>query len=141
MRFAGFLVFLVLFSGCLYDWRGKEDSTFYGGIESAVVPERCAGDVDDVCALFECMVDQCWCHPVGPDGAILEGGSGEIKSEEEAEEAVRDYLSQGNEGLTVDYAVKLNPVFYNVFAEDEGGGEEVYTVAADGTIMVTTCGV
>ncbi len=37
--------------------------------------------------------------------------------------------------------VKLNTIFYNAFVEDEEGNETVYTVAIDGTILKTVCGV
>ena len=39
-------------------------------------------------------------------------------------------------------AVKINNVFYNVFVDEhEEGNEVTYTVAVDGTIIKTICGV
>ena len=37
--------------------------------------------------------------------------------------------------------VRLNNIFFNVFAENAGYDEITFTVAVDGTIMKTICGV
>lgn len=117
---------------------GEDDLTGKTGLDSVSIPEHCAEYESDVCALFDCMVDYCWCLE-SPDAVLVEG-SGFVTSEAEARYAVEDYLeSQG--GLTVKSAVKLNEAFYNVFAEDAEGNEEVFTVAADGSIIKTICGV
>jgi hypothetical protein len=38
-------------------------------------------------------------------------------------------------------AVKLNALFYNVFYSDATNNEHTLTIAIDGTIMETVCGV
>lgn len=115
------------------------------GIEGAEIPIECSFDQDNVCELFECMVDLCWCDDLTPE-PILKEGTTEIYSEEEAVSYVEESLSELNEitgsnVIKVNSAVKLNGVFYNVFCEDENEDEVVYTLAVDGTIIKTTCGV
>jgi len=90
---------------------------------------------DDVCERFDCMVDRCWCDELGPDGPILLEGSTTIETEEEAKELVKGFT--GKEPTNV---ADLNGEFFNVFVDAEGN-EEVYTVASDGTIFLTQCGV
>ncbi|MFH1317179.1 MAG: hypothetical protein ABII01_06670 [Candidatus Woesearchaeota archaeon] len=148
----GFLIMVLLFaSSC--EWLGKEDLAFYKGIESAQFPVSCKEYEYDVCGLFDCMVDLCWCEE-SPDRILYEGEGIIIASEEEAISIVQTYLDEqigkGYEegtlygkvqGIKVKSVSKLNNVFYNVFAEESHGNEIVYTVAVDGTIMKTICGV
>ena len=42
--------------GCLGNGDGN-DAVFYKGIETAEIPMGCIDYKDDVCALFDCMVD------------------------------------------------------------------------------------
>ena len=65
-----------------------------------------------------------------------------VETEQEAMETVKEYLGEKNiQYSSVDRAVKLNDIFFNVFASDKAGDEMVYTVAVDGTIILTQCGV
>ena len=133
---------LVLLSGC-NEPHGPE---YYKDIPSAPVPEACEEVKNDACGLFDCMVDLCWCLE-RPDQILVEGST-IIENTGDAAKAVENYLDspQGTTlvGELADYElreVQLNSVFYNVFAEDSSGNEEVFTVAADGTIIQTVCGV
>jgi len=127
-----FLIFVLgifLISGCSND---EANSRFKD------VPEKCKAFSDDVCGLFSCMTDNCWCDE-GIDGAVLMEGTNDVENEDGALFTVLPYLGRdlltGNER-----AVKLNSVFYNVFI-DYADREEVFTVANDGTIIKTVCGV
>ena len=146
------LVLLSLFiTSC--EWLGKEDLAFYKGIESAQFPVSCKEYESDVCGLFDCMVDLCWCKE-SPDRILYEGEGIIIASDEEAISLVQTYLDDQigkgyEEGtlygeinkINAKSASKLNNVFYNVFTEDSTGDETIYTVAVDGTIIKTICGV
>ncbi|MBU2638983.1 MAG: hypothetical protein KJ955_08475 [Nanoarchaeota archaeon] len=151
------LSFLILSSlmlvGC-NDNLGKEDlvAMWYKGITNAKIPDKCLDYKEDVCGLFDCMVDQCWCDDSSPDLPILYETHIEITDEQGAEDAVNAYISELINGgieteienpkeLQVIRAFKMNTVFYNVFVEDNEGNEYVYTVAVDGTIIKTICGV
>jgi hypothetical protein len=76
----------------------------------------------------------------------LKVGNTELKTEDEAAEYVSNYLKEfGSEHKGIK-AVKLNDLFYNVFVqyyneEYQFMDEVVYTVAVDGTIISTQCGV
>ncbi len=129
------LLIIILFSWYLQPKDlGEDDLRRFKGIASAEIPISCLSDRDDVCALFDCMVDYCWCDEMFPSSILIEGTT-IISNEEEAMNTVKQVS-----GYEVKRAVKLNNVFYNVFT-NAGGGEKVYTVAADGTIMKTMCGV
>ena len=128
----------IVFSGCLDDFGGREKIVFKD-IDHAIVPAECADVKNDVCGLFDCMVDMCWCKE-GPDQILYEPNV-EISSSNEALQLVTTYINENDLNLTVIHAANLNTVFYNVFAEDAEGNEEVFTVAADGTIIQTICGV
>ncbi len=127
--------------GCT-DWggRGQDDLALYKGI--TLIPDKCIQHGEDVCGLFDCMVDRCWCDEVGPKGPVLSEGVKPVESEQEAVEAIRKYLQNNDiQYKSVERAVKLNDIFFNVFASDKAGDEMVYTVAVDGTIILTQCGV
>ncbi len=64
-----------------------------------------------------------------------------VTNEEEAKYVVRLYLEENNLEYEIGTCIKLNSVFFNVFASDEYGDEATYIVAADGTIIKTICGV
>ncbi|MBU0662903.1 MAG: hypothetical protein ABH854_04975 [Candidatus Diapherotrites archaeon] len=140
------LIFAVLLSGCPLDGGnggsggGGSGEVLFAGVSGATVPAECAGDKDDVCALFECMVDLCWCEDA-PGGGVYMQGKGAVTSEQGAMDAVSEYMKTKAYRLTPVRAVKLNSVFYNVFTEDKDVGENSFTVAADGTVMKTQCGV
>jgi hypothetical protein len=132
---------LIVLAGCTSDTPTTE------------TPQKCDEFESDVCGLFSCMVDLCWCHDLPPSGGILMEGVREIITEEDAEEEVRRYLTgfyNHEDGVLfgkmrwveVKNVVELNDVFFNVFAEVDGNGEEeVYTISRDGTIIKTICGV
>ncbi|MFC2174343.1 hypothetical protein ACFLQ2_00540 [archaeon] len=112
---------------------------FLGGCVSpetsnGVVPSECAEYEGDVCGLFDCMVEQCWCK-AGPD-TVYDTDSA-VLNEEDAMRAVTGYVS---EEYNVERAVQLNNAFYNVFTK-VNGDEEVFTVSYDGKILKTVCGV
>ena len=133
------ILFLLLSAGCI---NGKDDVVLFKGITTAEIPQECSEYEDDVCALFDCMVDQCWCDDSSPELPVIYESPGiAITNEEEAKNIVIQYLRDNNLEYQIENSVKLNNVFYNVFASDENGDEVVYTVAADGTIIKTICGV
>ena len=107
----------------------------------------CSKFEDDVCALFDCTVDLCWCES-SPDAVLFESNS-PVTSEAEAMKVVETYLATNPEDeLTgemniyeVKNAVEVNEYFYNVFAEDINGNERVFTVSKTGAIIKTVCGV
>jgi hypothetical protein len=94
------------------------------------------------CEMFSCMVSQCWCKDSLTNG-ILSQSNAQVQSEEDAEAVVANYLTSNSiayESGTV-HAVNLNVIFYNVFYTNQSGNENMLTVAVDGTIMETECGV
>ncbi len=111
----------------------------FAGLLHAEIPEKCNAHWNDVCQLFDCMVDRCWCDDSSPESAILYEGEADLRDKQDVEV----YFSQTEDykDLEITGIAKLNNIFYNVFAEDEIGYEEVFTVAADGTILKTICGV
>lgn len=125
---------VVLLSGCPQP--PDDGSNLYKGVLGAVIPAECAEFKDDVCGLYDCMVDRCWCDEGYFPGPILLEGNTVVANEQQAMQVVGDYLAKGE----VKSAVELNPIFYNVFYDVEGD-EEYYTVAVDGTILKTICGV
>ncbi len=132
------IIVLLALSGCIYDWRGKEDTVNYKGIEGAAIVGECEKYADDVCGLFGCQVVGCWCDEVGPSDSILVEGSAVVGNEYDAEQAVKKIMGEDE---TLKNSAKLNNIFYNVFTHDEEGNEKVYTVAVDGSIILTQCGV
>lgn len=98
--------------------------------------QNCA-ESEDVCALFDCMVDRCWCDDSTPEMPILHESKQSILNEEQAKELVKEFLDKDYE---VKRAVRLNNVFFNVFT-DKDSDEVVFTVSKDGTILKTICGV
>ena len=121
---------LIILVGC------DGNVSLYKGITDAEIPDDCINFKEDVCELFDCMVDRCWCKE-GPDQILYEQEGISITSEEEAISYVQKYVDKS---YTVTRAFELNDIFYNVFADD-AGNEVVYTVAVDGTIIKTICGI
>ena len=136
------IVLTVLLLGCI-SINGKDEPTLFKGITTAEIPGACLEQRDDVCGLFSCTVDRCWCNDATPEGAILSQRSG-ITVQTEAVAIIEQFTKENTEYqeyTNVKRAVKLNNIFYNVFTENKEQDEKVFTVAADGTIMLTTCGV
>jgi len=143
--FMGIGILLLLF-GCVSDNQGQDNLYNYKGVTIGRdnIPSKCWEKED--CAMFSCMVSQCWCMPAEVSGQPTDGIVGNagkhITTEQDAKVAVATLLNskniQYNKILNV---AKLNELFYNVFYEDELGNEQVLTVAVDGTMMVTACGV
>jgi len=133
------LVTIIVLSGCFE----PAEPNFFNGIETALIPEDCVEYKEDVCGLFDCMVDSCWCKE-SPDQILLEGRT-TVANEEDALNAVKNFIftpyATLPEGIEIENAVKINSVFYNVFVNNAFGEEDVYTVAVDGTIIQTVCGV
>ncbi len=137
---------IILLLGC-NDWQPRP--IFYKNIESKEyqLPNSCEGSQNDACTVYSCLTPNCWCKE-SPDAILSEGNSGMvIETEEQAKQWMNSVLiaknlsdnsfSVGN----VTSAVKINSIFYNVFVEDEQGNETVYSVAIDGAIIETVCGV
>jgi len=138
--------FAIVLSGCLDGNLGDDDLKLYKGIPTAEIPGECLQFRDDVCGLFDCMVDRCWCDDGHFPSPIIKEGSSTVQNEAEAIAAVQAYVNEtGSEYSDVRRAVNLSDeihrVFFNVFAYNESGDEQVFTLAADGTIILTQCGV
>jgi len=143
---ATLFLFAFVLSGCLDGNQGEDDLKLYKGISTAEIPGECLQFKDDVCGLFDCMVEMCWCDDGHFPSPIIKEGSSTVQNEEEAVNAVQAYVTEtGSEYSDVQRAVNLGDnihrVFFNVFAYNEAGDEKVFTVAADGTILLTICGV
>ena len=137
-----FVIFAVLVSaGCITD-SGNDNSIISDKISEAEIPKECLEAKDDVCALFDCMVDLCWCDDSSPELPVLHESTGiAVTNEDEAKDVVIQYINDNNLEYQVTNIIQLNDVFFNVFASDGYGNEVVYTVASDGTIIKTICGV
>lgn len=140
-----FLVFgFVAYCTLTTEWNfGPDDLRRYKGIAWAEIPGQCLEYRDDVCGLFSCMVEQCWCDDSSDKSPIIYEPKGVmIQNEEEAISLVEEFLEKSN---FVDYkvtsAVQLNNIFFNVFIEDASHNEITFTVAVDGLILKTICGV
>lgn len=138
MKMLSLIVLSIFLLGCLGQ---TPSSTTFKGIEGASIHGKCAAHADDVCRLFGCMVDHCWCNDDLPGGAILKEGEGIMGGSDDAMVEVQEYLWRENPGMDAMRVAELNPVFYSVFATNKYGEEETYIVAKDGTIMKTLCGV
>lgn len=125
--------------------QGESDN--YSGQPRAI---DCQQYQNDVCDLFECMVDQCWCDDSGTKSPILLETYVEVNNEQDAKDAIYAYiaelmygedtlLAEKGSNMEVKNAVKINDIFYNVFIDREGE-EIVYTVSKDGQILMTVCG-
>ena len=144
MKIMSIAILLILFSsGCITDIDPeKDDKILFRGITTAEVPPECSDYKDDVCALFDCMVDRCWCDDSSPESPVIYEPTGVvITNEDEAKKNVMQYLNDNDLEYKIENCIQLNSVFFNVFASDENDDEVVYTVAADGTIIMTICGV
>lgn len=137
------LVF-VFVCGCISD--DNQVDNLYKGIATAVIPDECIEFKDDVCALYECMVEDCWCDDfTSPSSILYEPSDVTITNEVDAINIVEVFIQENateySQYETITNAVKLNDVFYNVFAENTNSEEISFIVAADGVILKTTCGV
>ncbi len=117
----------------------------------SVIPTECQPFQDDICSLFECMVESCWCNNSSPESPVLYETYIAVNDEQGAKDAVYAYIAELMYGsdksvseeakkMKINNVVKLNAVFYNVFVDKEGE-EIVYTVGKDGQILVTVCGI
>ncbi len=134
---------LIVVSACIGpDNQGEDDLNRFKGISTAEIDSNCVEYRDDVCALFECMVERCWCDDSSPELPILYEKEGiSIADEEEAIAIVGEYIQDSEyKDYDVTRVIKLNNVFFNVFAQN-ADDEIVFTIAADGTIIKTICGV
>jgi len=136
------LVLGVFLFGC------PQEKVLFKGIESAELPGYCAEFKEDVCGIYSCLTENCWCEQ-SPD-KILSQGNTVLETEEQAVKEVQKYLDNLKKIAFFDNpkdifeaktAVKSNNVFYSVFAENPKGDEKVFIIAADGTIIKTQCGV
>lgn len=129
-----FAVCLALLFGCVGDYSYKGIN-----VPANYVPAACGGKTD--CALFSCMASACWCKQGENGGIVLEGGKSRIMGASEMAAYVQAYLDSKGVKYSKVRAVALNQMFYNVFFEEQGSGEQMLTVGIDGTIMQTVCGV
>ncbi|MBT4192562.1 MAG: hypothetical protein HOE11_04595 [Candidatus Diapherotrites archaeon] len=130
------ILVLSLFLGCTIEEPIPNDSKFD---KLEPIPSECLQYANDECAVFSCMVNNCWCEQ-SPD-AILKEGTQMFLDEARAKGAVQSYLNEQNiSDYTLKNTAKLNDIFFNVFIEIDGD-EEVFTVATNGTILKTLCGV
>lgn len=130
------ILLLLLLFGCNSPDNRIDDSKFY---KLTPIPSECNEYRGDECDVFSCMVPNCWCES-GPDRILKQGGLMLI-DEDRAESEVRTYLSEQEiTDYTITNSVELNDVFFNIFIEIDGD-EEVFTVASNGTILKTQCGV
>ena len=128
------LIGLIVLVGC------NEPEKIFLENTSAEIPADCVEFKDDVCGLFECTVDLCWCEE-SPDRILLYG-SVDVQDESEVIQTLRLYLNANySEAMEIKNVVELNSLFFNVFVEDGEGNELVFTMARDGTIIKTLCGV
>jgi len=126
-----------------YKWHpGPDDLRRYKGIAWAEIPGECLEYRNDVCGLFACTVEQCWCDESSAEPPILyESADVVIQNEEEAVDLVKAFLKNSDfKEYNVKFAVRLTNIFFNVFIENADYGEVTLTVAADGTILKTICG-
>ena len=138
--FVSALLVIIVLSGCV-EPPANNGGLAGNGSTTSVIPPECVESSGDVCSLFSCMVDLCWC--ADPDPVLLEGTS-PITSEEEAVALVQNFVqTSGSEYTRVERATNLSSqnVFFNVFAYNKAGDETVFTVASDGSIIKTQCGV
>ena len=142
---AGILfVFLLWFIFRQYEGDlSMDDLRRYRGIAWAEIPGQCLKYRDDVCGLFSCIVEQCWCDDSSDESPIIyEPKNVMIQNKEEAISLVEEFLEKSEfADYKVVSGVRLNNIFFNVFVEDASHNEITFTVAADGTILKTICGV
>ncbi len=138
----GFVVLVLFLSGCPGDDHDAPPENAFRGIHFALVPEECVEVMKDVCPLFDCMVENCWCEQ-GPDRILVSGDKDNfvVGDEKHAMQDVQEYLDSINSEYKVKSATELNTVFYNIFAENSDREEKTFTIAVDGTIIKTQCGV
>jgi len=115
----------------------KKEANLFGE-----VPEKCLPFKENICDLFNCMIDSCWCDELSFPSAILTLEDKEVLNEKDATTAVKEYLEiSGSEYIDIRKAVRLNSFFFNVFAYTEEKKEKVFTIAADGTIFIAICNI
>ena len=86
------------------------------------------------------MTSTCLCKPTASNGIVFEGGNTRLVGINEVAAYTQAYLDGKGVKYTKVRAVALNNMFYNVFFNEEGKGEQTLTVGIDGTIMETVCG-
>ncbi|PIY91867.1 hypothetical protein COY71_00845 [Candidatus Micrarchaeota archaeon CG_4_10_14_0_8_um_filter_60_7] len=134
-------------AGCVQPPGPPEGGLLWHGFEWAAVPSQCEASMSDACSLYGCMVESCWCAETAPSAIVAEWNH-PVSDENAAMAAVNENLDavsgrlwpDASSEVVVKRAVKLNAIFFNVFL-DYGGDEGVVTVAADGTIFLSQCGV
>lgn len=121
------IIFLMLISGCT---------------ETNGLPRECVQHVNDECALFECLTDECWCDN-SVSSAILYQDGILVGNERQAETIAMFYIQDSEEykEYTTERTVQLNEFFYNVFLENADGDEIFFTVSSTGKLLKTVCGI
>ena len=135
------LVAGAVFAGFLY-YNNKEESkiSLQSDEEAVAIPEKCKDFKDNICDLFSCVIENCWCKE-GPEPILAETGK-EITNSTNAVEAVSKYLeSVGSDYVYNLTAVRLNDLFFNVFVYNKNNEEKVLTISFNGKIMETVCGI
>jgi hypothetical protein len=126
---------MVFLSGCP---EPLPEQVYFKNIDSAPIASECTEFKEDVCGLYACLAENCWCEQ-SPDKILMQGNT-VVSTEEEAINAIKKFLLPVSSPYEVKQAKKLNSVFFNVFVEALDG-EKVFTVAADETIIKTQCGI
>ena len=104
------------------------------------IPQECQQFQENNCDLFSCMVEGCWCDDMISPNPIHEGTKN-ILNEQEAISAVKQYLqSVDSDYGEVKSVTKINSFFFNVFTYNAENEEKAFTIGANGTILLTVCG-
>jgi ribose 5-phosphate isomerase len=134
------LVVLAVFIVVAYNKGGEKLSS--APKEVPVIPQKCQAVKDDTCALFSCVVNNCWCDENILDGPVLTETNEQIIDADDAASAVLNYLKSVDSEYVYDTeAVRLNDLFFNVFSYNKDNEERVLTISFDGKILETVCGI
>ena len=138
-EFSILIVLLLVVGGSA--WKLSQDSKENNLIEGTIdIPQECQQFQGEVCDLFSCLVEQCWCKEPISSNPIYKGEDS-ISNKQEAMDAVEKYLLEINSEYEVADVAEINGFFFNVFAYDSEGEEKVFTIGIDGSILLAVCGV
>ena len=119
------LAIIVLSSGCVSAPDNSDPAP------DVAIPAGCVEYKEDICGLYNCMVSNCQC---ADSPFIHESEDVLITSKEEARMYVMNSLNED-----VNMASEMNNLFFIIVTGYYS--ENIYTVAYDGTIFKTSCGV
>ena len=133
-------IIIIILAGGVVVWRYL-GTLQKGNVSTVDIPQECQQFQDDICGLFGCMVNLCWCDDGTFPSPILFEGNTEILDEQSAIIVVNQYLKSDDSEYGANKAVRLNSFFFNVFVYDAENNERVFTVGADGAVLKTICGI